>query len=488
MIDSIRSLRILLSTLLGLSLPLLGSARSGHAQNSPLGDFISEPATEVSTFGVRHPPRDPRFFGKFCLATPREFCKSIPVIPDPCVTVSSVRTRLDYFEFQAGSAVSGQGEVVIDGKRTVFVLAGAVASTGRLKAVTVAHEIGEQRGELQLSSDGLALTTSIRNRTITLRKDACGNNPPQVTLSAVSGPTFTFGQSVMLASQITDEDAEFPVERVVFSSDRQGMLAGWRPAARTLVTTVLQPGPHVITVAVTDSGGLTARATTALTVVNRPPNPPAIFLPVEGASLIAGGSALLKGSATDPDTGALPGSALSWSAQLTPSAPFTPLGTGRELPAVFTAPNPALRLRLTARDSGGAEVSTERVVRVLPNSGNTPPVPLITSPDRNQFTGTIQGSAFAGTPASYVATVWDQESAPPDLQIRWTFTLLRADGNPDTAPPAPNPAPIAGTLAPSVVYPAVGARVYRVTLTVTDPGGLSASDSVEILVTSSVIL
>jgi hypothetical protein len=30
--------------------------------------------------------------------------------------------------------------------------------------------------------------------------------------------------------------------------------------------------------------------------------------------------------------------------------------------------------------------------------------------------------------------------------------------------------------------------VYRVTLTVTDPGGLSASDSVEILVTSSVIL
>jgi hypothetical protein len=441
----------------------------------------------VSTFGVRHPPRDPRFFGNYCLAAPREFCKSIPVIPDPCVTVNSVRTRFDYFEFPAGSAVSGQGEAVIDGKRTVFVLAGTVTSPGRLKAVTVAHEIGEQRGELRLSEDGLALTTSVRNQTITLRKDACGNNPPQVTLSAVSGPNFNFGQSVMLAAQITDEDTEIPANRVGFSSDRQGVLPGWRPAPRTLVTTVLEPGPHLITVSVTDSGGLTTRATTALTVVNRPPNAPAIFLPVEGASLIAGGSTLLKGSATDPDTGALPGNQLSWSAQLAPNAPFTPLGTGRELPAVFSAPNPSLRLRLTARDSGGAEASTERVVRVLPNTGNTPPVPLITSPDRNQFTGTIQGSAFAGTPSSYLATVWDQESAPPDLQIRWTFTLLRADGTPDTAPPAPNPAPITGTLAPSVVYPAVGARVYRVTLTVTDPGGLSTSDSVDILVTSAVI-
>lgn len=465
---------------------LLGSERAGHAQTSPLGDFL--PPRDAVFQAEREPPRDARFFGDYCLAAPREFCKSVPILPDPCVTLSSVRAHLDYIDFPGGGAVHGQGQLTLDGKKTVFVLAGTVRALGKVDAVSVVHDLGEQRGELQLSSDGLALTTSVRNRTVTLRKDACGNKPPQVTLAAVSGPTFNFGQSVMLASQIQDEDTAFPVERVVFSSNRQGVLPGWRPAARTLVTTVLQPGPHTITVAVTDSGGLTTRASTALTIVNRPPGTPVIFLPVEGATLVAGGSALLKGSAVDPDTGVLPGSALSWSAQLTPGAPFTPLGVGRELPIAFATPNDALKIRLTARDSGGVEAQSERVVRVLPNTGNTPPVPLITSPDRNQFAGTIQGSAFAGTPASYLATVWDQQTAPPDLQLRWTFTLLRADGSPDPAPPAPNPAPVTGTLAPTVVYPAVGARVYRVTLTATDAGGLSASDSVEILVTSSVIL
>ena len=80
------------------------------------------------------------------------------------------------------------------------------------------------------------------------------------------------------------------------------------------------------------------------------------------------------------------------------------------------------------------------------------------------------------------------ETPLPDMQLRWTFTLLHANGQPDPSPPQPNPAPISGTLAPTVVFPAVGARVYRVTFTVTDAGGLSASDSVDVMVTSSVIL
>ena len=41
-------------------------------------------------------PTDLRFFGTFCLPAPREFCKSVPVLPDPCRTLSSLRVQLDH--------------------------------------------------------------------------------------------------------------------------------------------------------------------------------------------------------------------------------------------------------------------------------------------------------------------------------------------------------------------------------------------------------
>ena len=76
-----------------------------------------------------------------------------------------------------------------------------------------------------------------------------------MSLTATGGPVFPYSSSVQLVGHITDEDATFAEERLVFRSDRQGLLHGNRFAdGRTLSLTSLLPGAHRITLTVTDSG------------------------------------------------------------------------------------------------------------------------------------------------------------------------------------------------------------------------------------------
>ena len=440
----------------------------------------------VSTEAVAQ-PADPRFFGTYCLAE-QKFCKSIPFWPDPCVTISALQVHVDYISMPGGDVVKGSGTLKIDGKPAVVALSGTITGAGVARSSAVVPGLGRQASDLRLSDDGLALSGSYQNRTLTARKDACGNNPPQVTFSSTPGNPVPLGQNVLMSATITDEDAPatFTQSRIQFTSNRQGLLSGWRPAPRSLGTAALLPGTHQITVAVTDSGGLTANATGVVEIVNRPPVA-RIFLPTEGATLVAGGAAMLKGSAMDPDTGALPDSALSWSAQLTPGGAFVPLGGGSERLTTFAAAADPVVVRLTAND-GGNPVTVDRTIRVAANTGNTPPVVVITKPLRGQFSGPVDDGAFAGTPTTFTATASDAESDPAAMPLRWEFTLLRDDGTPDPTPPLPNPPAVTGTLAPTIAFPAVHGRVYRVTITATDAGGLSASDSVLIMVTSQVIL
>jgi len=224
------------------------------AQHSGLSEFLHADLAEEA---LRDPPiapplSDPRFFGTYCLAQPRTFCKSIPILPDPCVNLSAVRAHIDHTVFRNGAIVLGDGRFTLDGKHGALALSGDVASVGKVRMAVVVPGLGRQSGEATLSADGLELSTSVSNHPLSLRKDACGNHAPTVTLSAVGGPTFTLGQSVMLSATISDaEDTDIPASRIVFASSVQGVLPGWRPAPRTLVTTVLVPGTHSITVTVT---------------------------------------------------------------------------------------------------------------------------------------------------------------------------------------------------------------------------------------------
>jgi hypothetical protein len=409
-------------------------------------------------------------------------------LPDPCVTLRDLRLQLDHLTAGDGGHLYGTGGFVLDGDRGTLAAAGSIVERGSARFTARAPGLGEQSGNATLSGDGLEMIATVQGRTLVLRKDACGNAGPIVTLSAPFGPTFPHGQSAMLVAHVEDEDTDFPNERVVFTSDRQGLLWGYRPHARTLMTTALVPGNHRVTVTVTDSGGLTGQASLDLAIVNRPPDELAIFLPAPGATLVAGAPVLMLGHAYD-EGGWLTGGALAWSAQTAPGGPFAPLGFGGEVTTSFAAPADPVLIRLTATDTAGEQASVDQVVRVVVSTGNAPPVVAIRQPDRLVSIGPLAGSAFSGEPMHLLATAWDVEDAPSDLEVTWEFVALEGlGGAPDPTPPVPNPAPITGALAPDVTFSVVGDLYYRITFTATDSGGLSSSDSIEILTTSNVIL
>jgi hypothetical protein len=469
-----------------VALAALGLAARATAFAQPVthgGIFFDE--IQLETIG----PTDLRFFGTFCQPEPKKFCKSIPVLPDPCVTVRDVRTHIDHLTTPSGGLLQGGGTLVVDGKQGSISVAGNVLERGRMRFAGAIPGLGLEFGDATLSEDGLELTAITRNRALALRKDACGNNAPQVTLVAPFGPTFPFGQSVMLSGTISDEDTVFPLERIVFTSNRQGAIPGTRIAGgRTLFTTALQTGNHHVTITVTDSGGLTGQDSLDITIINRPPDVPKIIQPAANASLPTGAPILLRGTAFDPDSGLLPASALAWTAQLSPGAPLVALGTGNELTTTFaTAADPVL-IRLTATDNASQQSHIDRQLKVVPATGNAPPNVAIREPDPMLQPGPWVGGATVGFVAHYVGDAWDVEDPPNQLQLRWEFVALQAMGGaPDPNPAAPNPAPVAGTLAPDVVFP-VGDKFYRVTLTATDSGGLSNSESIEVYVTANVIL
>lgn len=484
-----------LVVLVGLALAEAGTAL---AQPSPHGDIFSGDLVSAPLQGG---PVDTRFFGTYCLPAPKKFCKSIPILPDPCVTLSALRTHLDHLTTPTGGLLHGGGRLTVDGKEGSLALAGSVLGSGNLdlgpislgggalmRFVGVIPGLGEQLGYAVLSADGLELTATAQNRTLAVRKDACGNRAPQVTLSAPGGPTFPFGQWVMLVGHIDDEDTSFPTERTVFVSNRQGLVSGTRAAGgRTLFTTALHPGNHHVTLTFTDSGGLTGQASVDIAVVNRPPEP-RILQPAPGANLATGGPVLLRGTALDHDTGFLSGGALVWTAQLASGGPFVALGSGNELTTVFSAPADPVRIRLTATDSGGAQAQIEQQVRVVAGTGNSPPVVAIRLPDPGSSNGPLVGGFLAGSPAHFLAEAWDTEDPPPNLQLRWEFVALEGlGGAPDPTPPVPNPAPVTGTLAPDVTFPVGPDAYYRVTFKATDSGGLTSSESIEIAVRAEVI-
>jgi hypothetical protein len=453
------------------------------------GSALAQPPVDVAVGELTATPRGPfdtRFFGNYCLPAPKRFCKSIPLLPDPCVTLSELRLHLDHLTTQDGGLLHGGGRLTVDGKRGSLAVAGSVLEPGRMRFAGVIPGLGEQLGDATLSWGGQLIATA-QNRTLTLSKEACGNRLPQVTLRAPGGPTLPFGQPVMLVGEIDDEDTEFPVERLVFTSNRQGVIPGTRAAGgRTLFTTALHPGSHHVTLAVTDSGGRTGAASVDIAVVNRPPEA-RVIQPAAGASLVAGGPVLLRGSALDHDSGFLSGGALVWTAQLAPGGPFVTLGSGKELTAVFPSPADPVLIRLTATDSGGAHGQAELAVRVA-SGGNAPPVVAMRLPDPSQSYGPLVGGVLAGSPAHFLADAWDAEDPPTALQWRWEFAALDGlGGPPDPTPPVPNPAPVTGSLAADVTFPTGPDRYYRVTFKATDAGGLTSSASIEIAVRGEVI-
>lgn len=483
-------MRVLPGLLVGM---VLASASVAGAQPIRLSMF--EPDFFPFVQDDPAPPRiegpiDTRFFGNFCQPAPKTFCKSIPVLPDPCVTLSNTRIHLDHITTPSGGQLAGHGTFRLDGEAGAVSLAGRTVGRVRFlslelsgaRLVATAPGLGSMTGFATISDDGVSLSTQVQGRTVVLRKDACGNNPPSVGVSALSGPSFPYGTTVHLLGAISDEDTSFPVERMVYRSNVQGVLQGWRfGGGRNLSISTLVPGPHRITFTVTDSGGLTRSSFVDIHILNRPPNRPMIFLPAEGASLVAGAPFLLQGTAFDPDTGRLSGSALRWSAQHFPGGPYVTLGNGTELVAVIPTSLDQVRIRLTATDSTGLTAFAEHTVSVALSGSNSPPIVVIRNPDRTWVNGGVVAGLYSFEPFTLLGAASDAEDALGDLEIEWHLVAITdVGGAVIPMPPVPNPAPITGTLNPTFNFHPQAEGYYRVILRVTDSEGLTSTDSIDV--------
>lgn len=180
--------------------------------------------------------------------------------------------------------------------------------------------------------------------------------------------------------------------------------------------------------------------------------PPTVTItgPAAGASFFVGDPVTFTGSGSDPETGPLTGSRLSWSSSLDGS-----LGTGASLVTSGLSAG-AHVVTLTATDAGGASGAAQVSVQLVVNQ---PPVVTIASP--------ADGAEFVeGTPVPISGSATDPEDGSvPGSRLAWSSSLDGALG---------------GGADVSTSDLSVG--VHEITLTATDGRGLAGSSSVEVTV------
>jgi glucose/arabinose dehydrogenase len=177
-------------------------------------------------------------------------------------------------------------------------------------------------------------------------------------------------------------------------------------------------------VVVSNAHGDVTSAAARLTVV--PANPPTavISAPAEGARYTAGQTLSFTGSATDPEQGALPPSALTWTVDFhhdDHTHPLYPATSGKSGDSVVLPnrghpeTNVWYRITLTARDATGLEHTTTRDVR--PNLGS---LTLASQPAGAPLTLDGQPVTAPSTTPSVVGTI-RAVSAPTS----WTLNGVR---------------------------------------------------------------
>jgi glucose/arabinose dehydrogenase len=187
-------------------------------------------------------------------------------------------------------------------------------------------------------------------------------------------------------------------------------------------------GTYTATLKVRDGHGGVSTATQRIDSGNSPPTP-TITSPTNSKTFAVGETITLHGSATDPQDGSLPNSALSWEVikhHDTHVHPFLPPTTGNDVPIVgpdpedFAATNTTyLEIRLTATDSKGLSATVVR--NLYPTKV---PITFATNPTGLQLTvnaTTLTGPTTVTSWANYVLNV-SAASQTDTNGTAWSFS------------------------------------------------------------------
>lgn len=412
--------------------------------------------------------KDSRFFGTYCGEATYRYCYTVikKILwweisrRTECRTIqiTDMKVHLDYKESRTDGIIHGRGVGYYGSTRIPFVVAGSVVSTGRVRGHLRIPGESPYRGEMRLSMDGMTLTINAFGGRATLRKDQCGNEPPQVQIvSPDSVDGHPYGDVVLFRGVIvSDEEPDnFPKRRLVWTSNRIDRLIG---TGLHFAKNDLPPGPHTITFRAIDAGGLSGETTIDIVIDNSQPNAPEIILPEDNADFKDCQKIVLKGQAYDNEDGFLPGTALNWTSSID-----GPLGRGRSRIPDRQLSVGRHTLTLTATDSADTTRSTSITINVGESTGNCPPTPVIAFPEH------YSGGYATGEVYNLQGTAFDSEDGElRSSNLRWYYKIganpLQEIGTGNNVP---------------WTIPEVGSDTkVRIILVATDNGGRDGEDPV----------
>jgi hypothetical protein len=274
--------------------------------------------------------------------------------------------------------------------------------------------------------------------------------PTAAILKPRDGETFVEGDSIEFVGMATDpEEGALTGASLVWTATPGGTIG----TDGSFTRDDLSAGTYTITLTATDSGD--ASGTDSITIDVTPPNQlptVQILAPGDGASFQEGTTIVFRGTAADPEDGALTGASLVWRA-----FPGGVIGTGE----LFTRDDltaGTYTITLTATDSAGESASDSVTIQITPP--NRPPQVTIQSP-------TDGASVMESCPVVFEGSAVDLEDGElAGDSLVWTSSV---DGQIGTGE--------------SFTRDDLSWATHTITLTATDSGGASSSDSIGIEIT-----
>ncbi|MEA2063410.1 MAG: YncE family protein [Gemmatimonadota bacterium] len=236
---------------------------------------------------------------------------------------------------------------------------------------------------------------------------AAGNQPPVATIIfPAEGASFAVGTPVLFAGSGADpEEGNLPADRLMWYSSVSGLIG----AGDYLLRGDLPEGGHRVVLLAVDEQGLTGSAEVDIRIEPGGNQSPGVTItsPGSGAVFALGRHISFTGTASDPEDGVLPGSALSWSSDIDGV-----LGTGASL--LTDALSAGIHLVvLRAADSHGAGGFDSVSISV-----SHPPEVTINSP--------VDGFSYPiGTPIEFAGSAHDpEEGVVPPGALFWRSSMV----------------------------------------------------------------